>query len=281
MAMPQISLDRIKTLYKCWGEDRVASNSAALSYYTIFSLAPILLICLSIAGALLGEEAARSQIFAQISGLLGKPSALQIQDIIQNLNQPKTALFARLISILILLFSASGVFSEIQEGLNIIWGVESNINQGWLSIIKNRFISFAMVLVSAFLLLVSLLLNSLLAILSRYVNYFMGMNIFIELVISYLVSFFLVAVLFAMMFKYLPDIKLRWYDVWIGALMTSLLFSLGQIVIGIYLNQTHISSVFGATGSLIVLLIWVYYSAQIFFIGAEITKIRIEVNKKH
>ncbi|WP_058533896.1 YihY/virulence factor BrkB family protein [Legionella saoudiensis] len=260
-------------LYTNWQNDRISSLAAALAYYTLFSLAPILLICISVVGALFGEDAARGQILGQINSLLGEQAALQIQEMIKNANHPSTAFIARIFSIIILLFSASRVFSSIQEGLNIIWGVQSNPNKKWFAVVKNQFSSFAMILIFAFLLFTSLVLSAALAVLSSHIDYFVGASIFIELVMSYSFSFLLVTLLFAMMFKNLPEIELKWSDVWVGALITALLFSLGKIAIGFYLNKAQIASVFGAASSIIVLLIWVYYSAQIFFIGAEITKI--------
>ncbi|USQ15368.1 YihY/virulence factor BrkB family protein (plasmid) [Legionella lytica] len=260
-------------LYINWQNDRVSSLAAALAYYTLFSLAPILLICISLVGTLFGEDAARGQILGQVSSLLGEQTALQIQEMIKNVNHHSTAFFARIFSIIVLLFSASRVFSSIQEGLNIIWGVQIHPHQKWFAAIKNQFVSFAMILIFAFLLFSSLILSALLAILSSHINYFIGTNIFLELIISHSFSFLLVTLLFALMFKSLPYIELKWSNIWVGALITALLFSLGKIAIGFYLNKAEIASVFGAASSVIVLLIWVYYSAQIFFIGAEITKI--------
>lgn len=262
-----------KELYTHWNQDRITSLSAALAYYTLFSLIPILLVGISVAGSLFGEEAARGQILQQISGLVGKQTALEIQQMLQRAHHPDSAITARIISIFILLFSASGVFSEIQEGLNSIWGVQSAHSAKWYLFIKRRFLSFAMVLISAFLLLVSLVISALLATLNSRISYFIGTHIIIELILNELFSFFIATLLFAMMFKNLPDVELNWGNVWVGALITSLLFSLGRILIGFYLNQTSLTSLFGAASSLIVILLWVYYSAQIFFIGAEITKI--------
>lgn len=270
--MMQHGFSWIAEIYENSRKDRVASLAAALAYYTIFSIVPILLICISLTGTFFGEEAARGQIIGHISGLLGQQTALQIQEMIQKANHP-AAFTAQVVSVCILLFTASGVFSEIQGGLNIIWGVQANPNQKWFAFIKNRFISFAMVLISAVLLLISIVLSTLLALLSSRINYFIGVNIFLELTISYFFSFLMITLLFAMIFKHLPDISLKWSDVWVGALITSLLFSIGKILIGFYLNLAPLASVFGAAGSLIVLLVWVYYSAQVFFIGAEITKI--------
>ncbi|CAM2977408.1 ribonuclease BN [Legionella steigerwaltii] len=263
----------IEEVYSNWRDDRVASLAAALAYYTLFSLAPILLISIAIVGSLFGEEAARNQLLTQISVLAGKQVALEIQEIIKNATLRTTSLNVQIVSILILLFSASGIFSEIQTGLNIIWGVKSNPDKKRFAFIRSRFLSFAMVLTSALLLLISLIITTLLAALSSHIHYFIGVDIFSELIVSYFFSFIIATVLFAMMFKHLPDVKLKWGNVWVGALSTSLLFILGKILIGFYLNHAHITSIFGAAGSLIILLIWVYYSAQIFFLGAEITKI--------
>ncbi len=268
----------LKTLFNNWSQDRVSSKAAALAYYTIFSLAPILLLCISIIGIIFGEVAARGQIMAQISGLIGNEPALQVQEIIQNANKPSTAFITSVISIIILLFSASGVFAEMQEGLNSIWGVKTKANVGLLTQLKTRFLPFLMVLGIAFLLLVSLILSTLLAILSNYLNHFMSTDIVIDLIINHVVSFAIITFLFAMIFKVLPDVDLNWRDVWLGALITSLLFGFGKILIGFYINYFQISSVFGAAGSLIIILIWVFYSSQIFFIGAEITKI-LSINR--
>jgi membrane protein len=268
-----LRLGWLHELYINWQNDRVSSLAAALAYYTLFSLAPILLICISLVGTLFGEDATRGQILEQINVLLGEQTALQIQEMITNVNHPSTAFSARIFSIIVLLFTASRVFGSIQEGLNIIWGVQTNPHKKWFAVIKNQFVSFAMILIFAFLLFSSLVLSALLAILSSHINYFIGASIFIELIISYSFSFLLVTLLFAIMFKTLPEVELKWSNIWVGALITALLFSLGKIAIGFYLNKAEIASIFGAASSIIVLLIWVYYSAQIFFIGAEITKI--------
>ncbi|MFJ1267612.1 YihY/virulence factor BrkB family protein [Legionella lytica] len=266
----------INEVLKSWRKDRISSLAAALAYYTLFSLAPLLLICISITGTLFGEEAARGQIFGKLDSFLGEQAALQVQDMIQNVNQPSTALIARIFGIFLLLLSASRAFSAIQEGLNIIWGVHPTPNKALLDTLKQRFFSFSMVFISALLLFASLAVSAFLAILSSHMTHFMGVNIYLELIASYLGSFLLVTLLFALMFKNLPDVALQWDDIWGGALITSLMFNLGIILIGLYLNKSPLDSVFGATSSIIVLLLWVHYSAQIFFIGAEITKIYAE-----
>ncbi|WP_133135223.1 YihY/virulence factor BrkB family protein [Legionella rowbothamii] len=266
----------INEVLKNWRRDRISSLAAALAYYTLFSLAPLLLICISITGTLFGEEAARGQIFGQLNSFLGEQTALQVQEMIQNVNQPSTALIARIFGILLLLLSASRAFSAIQEGLNIIWGVQPSAKRNWFDALKQRVVPFTMVFIFALLLFVSLAVSAFLAILSSHMTHFMGINIYLELLVSYLCSFLFVTLLFALMFKNLPGVELRWENIWGGALITALMFNLGIIIIGFYLNKAHLDSAFGAASSIIVLLIWVHYSAQIFFIGAEITKIYAE-----
>lgn len=221
----------------------------------------------------MGENTVRGQILAEINNKAGPQAGLEVQDMLQNAIRPTITFTMQIISIIILLFSASAIFSEIQAGINTIWGVKSNPNKKWFSFIISRFLSFAMVLISAFLLLISIVITTFLAALSSHINYFIGTSIFLELIMSYCFSFIMATMLFAIIFQHLPDVKLHLGHVWRGALITALLFSLGKIRIGFYLNHAHIASVFGAAVSLIVLLIWVYYSAQIFFLGAEITKI--------
>lgn len=253
----------ISQLLTQFSKNRISSQSAALAYYMVFSIAPILLICISIVGVVFGEEAARGKILEQIGGLIGTESALQIQQLITAANKPH-AFWARILGIIVLLFSASGVFSEIQTGLNVIWGVKAP-NKKWLGLLKDRLLSFVIVLGVAFLLLVSMILSAFFATLSSYISYLMHTDIISDLIISDLISLVVTTLLFAMMFKVLPDVKILWRDVWEGALFTAILFALGKIIIGFYLNQVQVASVFGAAGSLIVILVWVYYSAQIFF----------------
>lgn len=267
----------LKELFNNWSRDRVSSKAAALAYYTLFSLAPILLICIFIVGTIFGEETSREQILAQASNLIGKEPALQIQEIIRDRNHSTPSFLTRVVSFIVLLFTASGVFIEIQVGLNEIWGVKTNPDAGWFVKLKSRFFSFVIVLGIAFLLLAFLILSTGFTLLSKYLNY-MSTNILVDLIINHLISFFVLTLLFAMIFKFLPDVVLNWRDVWLGALITSLLFSFGKILIEFYLIQFPNYSIFGAASSLIIILIWVYYSSQIFFIGVEITKL-VSINK--
>jgi membrane protein len=257
-------------VYSAYGKDRIASLSAGLSYYTLFSLTPILLISLALLGLVLGPEAARGQILQQTSGLVGYETGLQIQTMIENADQPSNAFTSQAIGIIALIFGATGVFTEIQSGLNFIWKVKPKFGRGWQQIIKQRILSFAMVLCIAFLLLVSLVLTVVMTTLGGYITHFLGVS-FVDFLLAHTLSFVMVVVLFAMMYKILPDAQIRWREVWLGAFIAALFFTLGKFLLGFYLSKVNLANAFGAAGSLVVLLVWVYFAAQIFFIGAEIT----------
>lgn len=269
----------IKQIAAAWSEDKIPSMSAALAYYTLFSLTPILLICISIAGLFFGPEAAQGRLLNEIAGLVGQEAGKQIQAMIETANKPVTAFMAQLFGIIALIFGASGVFSEIQSGLNTIWHLKANPQWTWFTLIKQRFLSFTIVLGLAFLLLVSLIQTVFLTAISGYITISHYLNIF-ELVIPELFSFFMNVLLFAMIFKLLPDVVIKWKEVWLGAIITTILLALGKYLLGIYLSHVNLASAFGAAGSLVILLIWVYYTAQIFFIGAVITKIVSTKNRK-
>lgn len=257
-----------------WIDDKAPMLGAALAYYTVFSLAPLLVISIAIAGFVLGEEAARGQIFEQMRGLIGDEGGRAMQDMVQSANaKPATGVMASIVGIGTLLFGASGVFGQLQASLNIIWGVEPKPGRGLLGLVKDRFLSFSFILVVGFLLLVSLLLTSAITFVAEWVG---GMSVGTEIfahVLNFVLSFLVITVLFALIFKYLPDAKIGWSDVWVGAAITSGLFSLGKFGLGLYLGASSVASSFGAAGSLIILLVWVYYSAQILFFGAEFTQV--------
>jgi membrane protein len=273
----QVSLKVIWKLlsatYMKWSEDHAQGLGAALAFYTVFSLAPLLLIVIAIAGLVFGQEAAEGQIIGQIQGLVGQESAKAIQGILENVRKPATGLIATALAIVTLLFGATGVFAQLQEALNTIWGVENKEGLGILQILRNRFFSFMTVLGSGFLLLASLVLSAGLAAIGHKLEYLLpGPEPLIQ-VINFLVSFGVITVLFAMIYKMLPDVSIQWSDVWIGAGMTSLLFTIGKFLIGLYLGKSDVGIVYGAAGSLIVILLWVYYAAQIFLLGAEFTAV--------
>ena len=264
----------LKKAASAWMEDQAPTLGAALAYYTVFSLAPLLIIAISIAALVFGREAAQGQIFDQLRDLLGDAGGKAMQDMVQNANaKPATGLVATLIGFLTLLFGASGVFGQLQTSLNAIWGVQPKPGRGVLGIVRDRFLSFGFILVVGFLLLVSLFLTALIAFVG---HWFSGMAPGMETlaqILNSVLSLAVITLLFAMIFKFLPDAKIAWRDVWIGALITAALFTAGKFALGLYLGKSGVASSYGAAGSLIVLLLWVYYSAQILFFGAEFTQV--------
>ncbi len=256
-----------------WNKDKVSRLAAALAYYTIFSLAPLLIIAIAIVGSIFGEAAARGQVVAQIQGLVGKDGAQFIQTAIQNAHKPNEGNIASIIGFVFLLFGASGVFAQLQDSLNTIWEVQPKPDRALFVVLRDRFFSFAMVLVIGFLLLVSLLLTAGLAAAVHFVGGLLPGFDFLWQALSLIVSFATITLLFALIYKVLPDVKITWSDVWIGASITSLLFTIGKQLLGLYLGQGSLGSTYGAAGSLVIILTWVYYSAQILFFGAEFTKV--------
>jgi membrane protein len=253
-----------------WSEDSAPRLGAALAYYTVFSIAPLLVIAVGVAGVVFGPDAARGQIVGQIAGLVGEQGAQAIEEMIEHAGRQRGAgLGASLIGLATLLFGASGVFGELQSSMNAIWGVKPRPGRGLLGMLRDRFASFTMVLGIAFVLLVSLVVSAALAALGRVLG--AGEEGALH-VLNLAVSFGVVTLLFAATFKYVPDIEIEWRDVWIGAAVTALLFTVGKLAIGLYLGKAGVASAYGAAGSLVVVLVWVYYSAQILFLGAEFTK---------
>jgi membrane protein len=257
-----------------WIDDNPFQLAAALSYYTLFSLAPLIIIVIAIAGFAFGREAAQNQIVETLQGLVGQESAQAVQGMIENAsNQPKTGVISTIIGILALIFGAGGVVGQLQTSLNTIWGVEPKPGQGVWGFVRQRFISFAMILGIGFLLLVSLVVSAVVTGITEFVGTLFGGTEFVTHALDLVVSFGFITVLFAMIYKFLPDVKIQWGDVWIGAGLTSLLFTIGKFLIGLYLGSSGVSSTYGAAGSLITVLLWVYYSALIFFLGAEFTQV--------
>jgi membrane protein len=264
----------VKNTVTQWIDDNPFQLAAALSYYTLFSLAPLIIIVIAIAGFAFGREAAQNQIVETLQGLVGQESAQAIQGMIANAsNQPKTGVISTIIGILALIFGAGGVVGQLQTSLNTIWGVEPKPGQGVWGFVRQRFVSFAMVLGIGFLLLVSLVVSAVVTGITEFVGTFFGGTEFVAHALDLVVSFGFITVLFAMIYKFLPDVKIQWGDVWIGAALTSLLFTVGKFLIGLYLGSSGVSSTYGAAGSLITVLLWVYYSALIFFLGAEFTQV--------
>ena len=257
-----------------WLEDQPFQLAAALSYYTLFSLAPLLVIVISIAGFAFGRDAAQNRIVETIQSLVGRESAAAIQAIIQNASsKPDSGFLSTMLGLIILLVGAGGVVGQLQTSLNTIWGVTPKAGRDIWGFVRQRFISFGLVLGIGFLLLVSLAVSALLTGLSRFIGDLFGASAFVAHAFDFVVSLIFVTALFAMIYKILPDVNIEWRDVWIGAALTSFLFSIGKIIIGMYLGSTGVTSPYGAAGSLITILLWVYYSSLISFLGAEFTQV--------
>ena len=270
---PKVIVELLKQTFQEWQEDKAGRLAAALAYYTVFSLAPLVIIAIAIAAVVFGQEAAQGGIVAQLQDLLGKQGAEAVQEMIKNSNKPNEGAIATVISVILLLFGASGVFGQLQDALNTIWEVAPKPNRGVMGFIKDRFLSFTMVLGIGFLLLVSLVLSAGLAALGNYFGNLMPGMPFVWEALNFVISFGVVTLLFAMIFRILPDAKIAWNDVWIGAAITSLLFTIGKFLLGQYLGNGSVGSTYGAAGSFVVLLLWVNYSAQILFFGAEFTQV--------
>jgi membrane protein len=249
----------------------IVSEGAALSYYTIFAIAPLFIIALAIAGFCFGAEAARRELFGQVNQLIGKEGGDAIQSLVAAANKSKEGLWATCIAGGTLAVAATGVFVQLQNSLNKIWKVQQAGAKGLRNFIRHRLLSFAMVFGIGFLLLVSLVCNAALAALGNFIgDYLSGTEILLK-ALNFFISLGIITALFTMMFKFLPDVKIAWRDVWLGGFITAVLFNVGKFLIGIYIGRSSISSVYGAMGSLVIVLVWVYYSAQILFFGAQFT----------
>ena len=257
--------------YKEWREDNAARLAAALAYYTIFSLPPLLIIILAIAGQVFSD--AQTRVTDEIATLIGETGGAAITTILENASDPAETALATIISVVTLFLGASGVFGQLQDSLNTIWEVKSDPTKGIWETIKRRFLSFTMVLGVGFLLLVSLLLSTGLAAVQEFIVGLLPAAVLVAQILNFLVSFGIITLLFALIFKVIPDVKIAWRDVWIGSLVTALLFTLGKWAIGFYLGRGAPQSTYGAAGSLIIILLWVYYSAQLLFLGAEFTQV--------
>jgi membrane protein len=256
-----------------WSDDRASRLAAALAYYTIFSLAPLLIIAIAVAGFFFGEAAAREAVVTQLESLIGQQGAEAVQQMLANANRPGAGTVALIIGVATLLLGASGVFAQLKGALNTIWDVKPAPGQGIWKTVSDRLLSFGMVLGIAFLLLVSLLVSTVLSTLSGQFEQLLPGADFLWQLLDFAISLGVIALLFAIIYKVLPDVTIAWKDVWVGAGVTALLFTIGKFLIGLYLGRSSVGSTYGAAGSLVVLLVWVYYSAQIVFIGAEFTQV--------
>jgi membrane protein len=263
----------LKETYAQWSAAKPFQMAAALAYYTLFSLAPLLLIAIAVAGLVFGREATERQILMTFQGFVGPQGAQAIEGLLHSVSIPGSGILATVIGVVTLLIGAGGVVGQLQESLNTIWEVEANPEGGLWSLLRTRVVSFAMVLGVGFLLLVSLIIS---AALTAVIQLFHGILPGSDALwqgLELLVSFGLITLLFALIYKVLPDVEMAWRNVWMGAAITALLFTVGKFLLGLYLGQKGITSPYGAAGSLVLVLLWVYYSGLIFFFGAAFTKV--------
>ena len=269
----------LKTTISRWSDDRGAKMAAALAYYTAFAVAPLLLIAIAVAGLLFGQEAARGEVARQLSGLIGTQGAEAVQDMIARVWRPKASLTAAAAGLVTMLLAATGVFIELQDSLDQIWKVRKRPGRGVLGTLKDRLFSFSIVVGTGFLLLVSLVASAALQAVASRLEGWTGSGWAVEAV-NFGISFALIAALFAALFRFLPDARTPWPVVWVGGIVTAFLFSVGKTLIGLYLGRSAVSSTYGAAASFVIFLVWVNYSAQILFLGAELTKTYADLSER-
>lgn len=263
----------IKEAYDLFIDNKALRMSAALAYYTVFSIAPMLIVIISLCDIFYGKAAIEGNIYGQIQSFVGKDAALQIEQVIRSATTSRDITWASVIGVASLIFAATGVFAEIQDSINQIWRLKAKPKKGWLKLIVNRVLSFSMVISLGFILLVSLIVNSVLDMVgAQLLKLLPQVAVYVAYIINVLITFITISLLFAIIFKVLPDARIKWKDVIVGAVTTAILFMLGKFAIGFYLGRSHISSSYGAAGSMIIILLWVYYSAAILYFGAAFTR---------
>lgn len=257
-----------------FSHQKALQMSAALAYYTVFAIAPVIIVVISLCDIFYGRAAIEGRIFQNIQGLVGADAALQIEQIIRNITVSRDVSWASVVGVVALILAATGVFAEIQDSINFIWRLKAKPKRGWVKLILNRVLSFSMIIVLGFILLVSLVINSVLDLLGQeLLKQFPDTAVFLVHSLNLFITFLTVGFLFATIFKVLPDARIEWRDVIVGALVTALLFIIGKSVIGYYLTKTHISSTYGAAGAVVIILLWVYYSSIILYFGASFTRV--------
>jgi membrane protein len=263
----------LKNAFTGISEDKITKLSGSLAYYTVFSMGPLLLVIISLCGIILGREAIEGQIYAQLEDFVGQDTALQLQQIIKNASLQGKSTVAAIIGGIALLIGATTVFAEIQDSINMIWGLKPKPKKGWLKMLRNRLLSFSVIASLGFLLLVSLAISATIDVFSnRLAAAYPDVAVVVFYIINILLTFVITTIIFAVIFKVLPDAKITWKDVRAGAITTALLFMLGKFAISFYIGKSNIGSTYGTAGSLVVLLLWVYYSSIILYFGAEFTK---------
>ena len=263
--------------FKAFMEDRALTMSAALAYYTVFAMAPLLIVLISLASLFYGDDAINRKLFQEINGLVGNQAALQIQNIIRQISIQNDSTFAVILGVITLFIGTTGVFIEIQDSMNQIWRVKAKPKKGWKKMLINRVLSFSMVISLGFLLIASLIINGLILALSDQLSqYFPGLAILLINIFNVGLTCIIISALFSVIFKFLPDVEISWKDVRIGAFFTATLFLVGKFLIGIYIEKVGPGSAYGAAGSIIVILVWVYYTSVILYFGAEFTQVYSE-----
>ncbi|MDH0866692.1 YihY/virulence factor BrkB family protein [Mitsuaria sp. GD03876] len=262
----------IKDAVSAWIDDYAPSMGAALSYYTVFSMGPLLVIVISLAGLVFGEDAVRGELFGQIDGLMGPEAAQGIQEVLRNVSRPSTGVIGTVIGVAVLLIGATTVFGELQDALDRIWRAPARVRESGLwSLLRARLLSFGMIVGVAFLLLVSLVTGAAVSALGKWWGGWFGGWEWLLQGINAVVGFAMTTVVFALVYQVMPRVKVAWSDVWVGAAVTAALFTIGRVLIGLYIGKTGVAGGFGAAGSVAVIFVWVYYSAQVFLVGAEFT----------
>lgn len=259
--------------FKEYFADEAPRLGAALAFYTIFSLPALLILVIAVAGLAFGVEAAQGQIVGEVRGFIGEESAKTLQTVIESARRPESGIIATIVGLITLLIGATGVFGELEDALNIVWNVKKKEGFNLVGLIKSRFLSFSLILGTGFLLLVSLVVSAGIAALGKYSSQLFPDTELLLQIASTIISLAVITVLFAMIYKILPKVKVAWKDVWIGAFLATLLFTLGKSLIALYIGKSGVASTYGAAGSLVVILIWVYFSAQVFLLGAEFTQV--------
>jgi membrane protein len=261
----------LKTTFASWNRHEAPRLGAALAFYTILSLSPLVIIVLALAGLIFSRSTAQAHILSQVQGMIGPDGGKAVESMLANAQRPAAGILGTIVGLLSLLFGASGVFTELRSALNLIWEVTPEKTSGVVALLRERFFSFGMVLSIGFLLLVSLVVSTILAAIGKFFGGLLPIPSPVVAVLNFSLSYLGVAVLFGLIFRLVPEAKVRWRNVWLGALVTALFFSIGKTLIGLYLGKSSVGSAYGAAGSVIVVIVWVYYSAQIFFFGAEFT----------
>lgn len=248
--------------------------SASLSYYTIFSMGPVLVIVISLAGIFFGEDAVEGNIYYQINGFVGDQAALQIQQIIQNIQESQMGTRGAVIGVVILIVGATGVFTEIQDSINYVWSIRAKPKKGWLKLLINRLISFSLIISFGFIMMVSLIIHAIVDVMfEKLTKFFNDATVYIFTVVNYILLFLIITILFAIIFKVLPDARIKWRDTFVGAAFTAILFLIGKFLIGVYLTKSDVGVTYGTAAAIVIILLWVYYTSIILYIGAEFTKV--------